>query len=176
MREIWLGPNRRAILFGCIPPLFVAIACLWFAVAAKTAGVWSWLSGAISFIAFFCVVILVAQLMRPRIAFRVGHVLFYIRRGTPIALPVHVVEAFFAGQGPAYLPTLGQPPQTVNLIARLSQRHSEWAQQEVKPALGNWSDGYVTVRGTWCEPLNSELIRKLNRRLKEVKDETEASR
>ena len=61
-------------------------------------------------------------------------------------------------------------PQTVNLVARLSQRHTEWAQQEVKPALGSWCDGYVTIRGAWCEPLNGELIRKLNRRLKEIKD------
>jgi hypothetical protein len=43
----------------------------------------------------------------------------------------------------------------------------------VKPAFGNWSEGYVTVRGTWCEPLDSEVVRRLNRRLKEVKTKTE---
>jgi hypothetical protein len=26
----------------------------------------------------------------------------------------------------------------------------------------------VTIRGTWCEPLNNDLVRRLNRRLKEV--------
>jgi hypothetical protein len=61
----------------------------------------------------------------------------------------------------------------VNLIARLSQRHTEWASQKVRPSLGRWCDGYVTIRGTWCEPLNSELIRRINRRLKEVKHEVE---
>ena len=58
----------------------------------------------------------------------------------------------------------------MNLVARLSQRHTEWAKHEVKSALGNWADGYITIRGSWCEPLSGETIRKLNRRLKEVKD------
>jgi hypothetical protein len=39
----------------------------------------------------------------------------------------------------------------------------------VKPSLGTWCGGYVTIRGTWCEPLQPDLIRRLNRRLKEVK-------
>ena len=59
--------------------------------------------------------------------------------------------------------------ETVNLVARLAQRQTQWAQVEVKPALGNWAEGYITIRGTWCEPLNPELVRRLNRRLKEVK-------
>jgi hypothetical protein len=115
------------------------------------------------------------QLFRPRIAFSNGDVLFYVRSGRPIGVPVNVVEAFFAGQGPAHLPAVSKQPQTVNLIARLSQRATEWACQEVKPALGKWAEGYVTIRGTWCEPLNGDVIRKLNRRLKEVKDEIKAT-
>jgi hypothetical protein len=45
----------------------------------------------------------------------------------------------------------------------------------VKPALGAWCDSYVTIRGTWCEPLNGELIRRLNRRLREVTEQTRAA-
>jgi hypothetical protein len=100
-------------------------------------------------------------------------VLFYVRVGHPIAVPVGIVESFFFGQGPAHLPAVTKQPQTVNLIARLSQRHTEWARQKVQPSLGSWCDGYVTIRGTWCEPLNTELIRRINRRLKEVKNEIE---
>ncbi|MCI0335247.1 MAG: hypothetical protein L0228_18715, partial [Planctomycetes bacterium] len=89
-----------------------------------------------------------------------------------------VVESFFVGQGPATLPGgIASRQQTANLVARLSQRDTEWARQQVKPALGNWCNGYVTIRGTWCEPLSPELIRWLNRRLKDVKtvrDETVA--
>jgi hypothetical protein len=102
-------------------------------------------------------------------------VLFYMRLGRPIAVPVGIVESFFLGQGPAHLPAMPKQPHTVNLIARLSQRHTEWASQQVRPSLGKWNEGYVTIRGTWCEPLDGELIRKLNRRLKEVKDATEVA-
>jgi hypothetical protein len=123
------------------------------------------------------VIMLVKQLTRPRIAFRDGHVLFYLRGGAPIAVPVEIVEGFFLGQGPASLPgNIGSREETVNLIARLSQRHTEWARQEVKPALGGWCDGYVTIRGTWCERLDGELIRRLNRRLKEVQSQSEKAK
>jgi hypothetical protein len=174
MREIWLRPNRRAILFGCIPPLLLIAAGAWIAHRQVSAGHSYWLGGLVILVGVVGIVLLMTQLFRPRIAFSDGNVLFYVRTGRPISVPIDVVEAFFAGQGPAHLPAVSKQPQTVNLIARLSQRRTEWAQQDVKPALGKWAEGYVTIRGTWCEPLNGELIRKLNRRLKEVKDELEA--
>jgi len=120
------------------------------------------------------ILLLLRQLAWPRVSYADGNVEFYLRRGRPIAVPVRVVEAFFLGQGPATLPAgIGRKEEAVNLVARLSQRNVEWSQQDVKPALGRWCDGYVTIRGTWCERLNGELIRRLNRRLKEVKTELE---
>jgi hypothetical protein len=118
------------------------------------------------------VVGLVNQLRRPRIAYRDGKVLFYLRAGEPVAVPAAVVEAFFLGQGPAHLPraAAGQNAETVNLIARLSQKSPEWAHVAVKPALGRWCEGYATIRGTWCEPLNGEVIRRLNHRLRESRE------
>jgi hypothetical protein len=90
-------------------------------------------------------------------------------------VPVEVVEAFFLGQGPAQLPAVGgKPTETVNLIARISQKAPEWADMPVKQALGNWREGYVTIRGTWCEPLNGEVVRRLNRRLREVHESCRA--
>ncbi len=175
MREIWLRPNRRAILFGCVPPLIFTVvgACLAFAHSDSESSVLRWL-GYSGIVAGPAVIgLMLTQLRHPRIAFREGMVLFYVRIGQPIAVPVDIVESFFFGQGPAHLPAVTKQPQTVNLIARLSQRHTEWATQKVRPALGNWSDGYVTIRGTWCEPLNSDVIRRINRRLKEVKNEPE---
>ena len=103
------------------------------------------------------------------IAFQNGQVLFYLRCGRPIAVPADVVESFFVGHSPSHLPGPMKGSRSVNLIARLARRRTEWAQQAVKPALGQWTDGYVTIRGTWCEPLDTELIRRINRRLKEVK-------
>jgi hypothetical protein len=174
MREIWLRSNRRAILFGCIPPSLLIAAGVWmvFAEMGRSSSIWP--GGLIVALGLASIGILMMQLVRPRIAFADGNVLFYVRSGRPLAVPVNVVEAFFAGQGPAHLPAVSKQPQTVNLIARLSQRHTEWACQDVKPALGSWAEGYVTIRGTWCEPLNGELIRRLNRRLKEVKDQNGA--
>ena len=115
---------------------------------------------------------LLAQLRQPRIAYADGQVLFHLDHGPPIAVPVELVEAFFLGQGPLMLP--GSPASgdaTVNLVARISQRDPSYAKREVKPALGAWCDSYVTIRGTWCEPLNGEVIRRLNRRLREVTEE-----
>ncbi len=175
MRETWLRPNRRAILFGCVPPLVLAAAgaCLAVALADSASGTWRWLAYLLIVSGLSMFGLVLSQLRHPRIAFRDGAVLFYVRIGQPIAVPVGIVESFFFGQGPAHLPAVTKQPNTVNLIARLSQRHTEWASQKVRPALGSWCDGYVTIRGTWCEPLNSELIRRINRRLKEVKDEIE---
>jgi hypothetical protein len=174
VRETWLHTNRRAIIFGCVPPLAIFALGAWMVFGSRTQGdhLWRWPGFVIMLFGAGTIATLIRQLRRPRIAFENGRVLFYLRNGPPIAVPLDIVEAFFAGQGPAHLPVMTKQPQTVNLVARLSQRHTEWASQSVKPALGNWSDGYVTIRGSWCEPLDAEVIRRLNRRLKEVKDAT----
>ncbi|MEX0613581.1 MAG: hypothetical protein WD738_12565 [Pirellulales bacterium] len=171
MHEIWLQPNRRAIWLGCLPPLIVSGLGAWLAFAYHSASrSWARPAGFVLIVAGLGLsAMLLRQLFRPRIAYHDGYVLFYMRAGRPIRVPVSIVEAFFLGQGPAQLPVGARREDTVNLVARLSQRHTEWAMQHVKPALGSWCDGYVTIRGTWCEPLGTETIRRLNRRLKEVK-------
>lgn len=173
MREVWLKSNHRAILFGCLPPLAMATLGAWIGFAAAEHSVWRWVGAAGVLLGTLIALFMLLQLRRPRIAFRTGNVLFYLRSGPPIAVPLEIVESFFVGQGPAHLPAVTNQPRTVNLVARLSRRHPEWAEQPVKVALGSWTDGYVTIRGSWCEPLDSETIRRLNRRLKEVKDEIE---
>jgi hypothetical protein len=165
MTDIWLTSNRRVILMAMLPVGLLGAVSLAI-LARDPAPIIHVLAslGLILVIGLF--VGLSQQLFRPRIAYRDRHVLFYLRARSPIAVPVRVVEAFFLGQGPAHLPvSSSSSTKTVNLVARLSQRATEWAQQEVKPALGNWSEGYVTIRGTWCQPLTEELIRQLNHRL-----------
>ncbi|HMP05165.1 MAG TPA: hypothetical protein PJ982_02350, partial [Lacipirellulaceae bacterium] len=116
------------------------------------------------------------QWRQPRIAYRDGQVLFNLRAGRPVAVPAEAVEAFFLGQGPAYLPrTHGPDAEAVNLVARLSQKTPEWMHVPVKPALGHWCDGYVTIRGTWCERLTNDVIRRLNARLRQLRDERKAA-
>lgn len=153
-------------------PLITATLGAWAGVTAETTllrGA-AWLLGGLSAL---LVVSLVMQMLRPRVTFRAGQVLFNLKSGPPIAVPVEMVEAFFLGQGPTTLPGARQGDATVNLVARISQRDPDFAQREVKPALGAWSESYVTMRGTWCEPLNGELIRRLNRRLREVSERPE---
>lgn len=128
--------------------------------------------GALVFGGAIILAFMVNELRKPRIAYLNGQVLFYVRRGAPIAVPVEIVEGFLIGQGPAELPIMSQQPKSLNLVARLSQRHTEWAEQRVKAAIAKWCGGYVTLRGAWCEPLDNEVVRRLNRRLKEVKDQT----
>jgi hypothetical protein len=54
------------------------------------------------------------------------------------------------------------------LVIRIAESAADWQHVEVKPQLGSWCGGYVTVRGTWCEPLSISLVNRLNQRLAEV--------
>jgi hypothetical protein len=173
MTETWLHPNRRALVFGCVPLVVLAGLGAWLALGPATTMIgWRIVGWALVMVGLVGVATLASQLCRPRITYREGEVLFHLTSGGPIATPVDIVEAFFLGQGPADLPGgVAANQETVNLVARLSQRETDWAQREVKPALGAWCGGYVTIRGTWCEPLTNEVIRRLNKRLKEVQTE-----
>jgi hypothetical protein len=172
MREIWVHTNRRALGIGMVLPLVTALLGAWAGAVADS----TWLSGAgwaLCGVSSLLAIALAMQLRQPRVAFQDGQVLFHLRSGPPIAVPVDLVEAFFLGQGPTTLPGARQGDSTVNLVARISQRDASFAQRDVKPALGNWNEHYVTMRGTWCEPLNGEVIRRLNRRLREVTERAE---
>lgn len=177
MREIWLRPNCRAIWFGCVPPAAVVGLGAWLACGGYDLNNSSlrWIGAMIAAIAITMIVLLIVQLRRPRIAYENGEVSFYLRASRPIAVPVGIIEAFFLGQGSAKLPGGLQREESVNLVARISQRATDWTRQEVKPSLGNWCDGYITIRGTWCEPLGTDVVRRLNRRLKEVQTEADGS-
>lgn len=171
MSETWLRSNRRALAFGMIPPVAGAAVGAWIVLTAGEDSGMPRLTLGWGLVGLGAALIvgLAVQLARPRMGYHDGHVLFYLRAGSPVAVPVAVVEAFFLGQGPAH-PFLrtGQRGKSVNLIARLAQRETKWSHVAVKPALGRWCDGYVTIRGTWCEPLHIDLVNWLNRRLFEV--------
>jgi len=171
MAEVWLHSNRRVLLLALVPASLLGVV----AAAALNLDfgllvtILAW--GALA-VSLLLTVGLLFQVFLPRITYRQGHVLFHLKSGSPIAVPSDVVEAFFLGQGPANLPVhITGHGETVNLVARLSQQSPEWQQQDTKPALGRWCDGYVTIRGTWCEPLTGEALRRLNRRLAEVREQ-----
>lgn len=170
MKETWLRPNRRALWFGTVPPLIVAVLGVWLAFGPQQlAAGWTYWLGALLIVAGLALVVtIVNQLRRPRLAYQQGQVLFYVRSGQPIAVPVRLVEGFLLSRGPAGLPVAGWRQKSVNLVARLAQRETDWAERDVNRSLARWQDGYVTLRGTWCEPLSEPLIRQLNQRLHEV--------
>jgi hypothetical protein len=175
MTEVWLQSNRRVLGMALVPAALIGV--LGLALLLSTAGAalhglgWALVGGGLLLVAG-----LLRQFTRPRIAYHDGHVLFNLRAGAPLAVPREVVEAFFLGQGPAHLPRLhGADAESMNLVARLSQKAPEWMNVAVKPALGHWCEGYVTIRGTWCEPLTADVIRRLNARLRELRTAEQAA-
>jgi hypothetical protein len=178
MSETWLHPNRRALVLGMIPAIAVILIGFWLAWLTNFAlRDWrTWLAGGLFLVGIVLLFALSVECYRPRIAFGNRQVYFRLRTGKPIAVPVEVVEAFFLGQGPAHLPIAQiDRAESVNLIARLSQKEPQWFKVDVHPSLGHWCDGYVTIRGTWCERLTGEVIRRLNHRLHDVTAEANSS-
>jgi hypothetical protein len=172
MREVWLKPNTRALQLGVILPIVVLAAGALLLVLNWRAAAPSaiWVPGIILLIVGLLGAIGIArEVRRPRLAYENGNVLAYLRSGSPIAIPVEIVEGFLIGQGPSLLPGgYRERYETTTFILRLSDSATEWSRGEVKPALGRWCDGYITIRGTWCEPLSVDLARRLNQRLAEV--------
>jgi hypothetical protein len=92
--------------------------------------------------------------------------LFYLRSGPPFRVPLEYVEGFLMGQGASFLRP-GEPgaSQVSTVVIRLADRATDFAQRDVKPALGSWCNHYVTIRGTWCEPLSLAVVNRLNSQL-----------
>jgi hypothetical protein len=87
-------------------------------------------------------------------------------------VPIDAVEVFFLGQGASELPNLrGREPETQNVVVRLAESATEWKHRDVRPALGQWCEGYITLRGSWCEPITRDVMQRLNRRLAELQRE-----
>ena len=116
--------------------------------------------------------VLLRMLTSPRLALEDDKLLVFLRVGSPVRVPIEVVECFFLGQGPTLLPRPFSKTDAVDetsaIIVRLAEAAEEWKHLEVKPALGLWCDGYITIRGTWCEPITPELLQRLNGKLIEA--------
>ena len=170
--EIWLRTNARAILLGTLLPLAAGIAGLGLLWGVDGDGPHAWLRGLGVVLlagAGATVAALLWQLRQPRLAYADGQLLLWLRSGAPIRLPVEAVECFWLGQAPSLLPgKRHQQTESAAVVIRIAERAVDWQQQDVKPQLGKWCEGYITIRGTWCEPLNVDLVQRLNQRLAEV--------
>jgi hypothetical protein len=180
MVESWLKTNRRALALGMILPGSLAVL-------AAAGLVWSVMSGQhwavrLLLLAFTAGPLwmlgeLIYASQQPRIGYEPGHLLVYLDTARPTRIPIDIVEVFFLGQGPSELPPLnGREPETQNVIIRLAESATEWKHRDVRPALGHWCEGYITIRGSWCEPITPALMRQLNQRLAEIHRHSKAER
>jgi hypothetical protein len=170
--ETWLRTNSRVVWFGMALPLALLVAggLLVFGLPGREPPlVARVVGGALVAFGVLLAAALVAQWRRPRLALRNGQMLVALRSGAPIAVPIEVVECFWLGQAPSLLPgKRHQHTEAASLVIRLAESAQEWHHQEVKPQLGVWCEGYITIRGTLCEPLSIDLVNRLNARLAEV--------
>jgi hypothetical protein len=166
--EVLLRPNLRVIYVGTALPAVLVIVGLTMAIGPWQPAGWlravGWIMAGLGGL-LICLFAL--QSRQPRIAYEAGHLLLYLRSGPPIRLPVELAQCAFLGAGPTPLPGSGEM-RTANLVIRLDETAADWANIAVKPALGNWSDGYITIHGAWCEPLTLDVVQRLNLRLHEI--------
>jgi hypothetical protein len=172
MNEIWLHTNRRILLLGMIlPAALVLIGLVVLGMKPLDSATWLQVLGWIFLVlGLFLFAILAIQLRLPRLAYSNGSLLVYLQMGPPFQVPAKVIECFFLGAGGGQIPgKSGDDIPVRNLVVRLAEKAGDYHRREVKPALGRWEDGYITIYGAWCEPLGLELVNRLNSRLSEVK-------
>ena len=164
-RVSWLHTNRRALSLGIVvlsPALVFAVA-----VVTMSASEWlKWTSAAVALLLAYAIGLCVYLVFQPRLSYLNERLQVRLRPGPPIQVPIDVVECFFLGQGPALRPRLfgnrEKVEETATIVVRLAESAEQWKHLDVKPALGQWCEGYITIRGTWCEPITNELLKRLN--------------
>lgn len=173
MFEVWLRANRRIFAFAALLPAFALLVGMALIVSAwgDASRVWPRAAGAVLIgIALVGLLLLHWQARLARLACDGSNLLVNLGSVRPIAVPLEVVEGFLLGQGPSFLPGKNyEQAEVANLVVRLAERAAEWERVEVNRQLGLWCGHYITIRGTWCEPLNLDLVNRLNRRLAEIK-------
>lgn len=171
--------NRRALLLGLVLPgawLSVALSSLWLSVSSGQPVAISAVCVLLAAPPLWMVLGLAYALTRPRIAYEPGELLVYVEMHRATRVPIEIVECFFLGQGPSELPKLaGREPETSNVVIRLAESAIAWKHREIRPAFGHWCEGYITIRGAWCEQIDRNLMQRLNRRLAEVQRERKAA-
>ncbi len=163
--EIWLHGNRRVLLAALVLPalLLAAGGALW----GLTGSVWlRGTGGLLVLVGVVAGLVIAWQWRLPRLARAGGELWVYVGRTQPERVPLEMIECFFLGRGPAGIPLkAGEETETANVVVRLAERASQYAQREISPTLGRWCGGYITLRGAWCEQLNLQRVNQLNRRL-----------
>jgi hypothetical protein len=178
MAEVWLRTNRRALVLGMILPGVLVVGCgaalAWSIVSGQ-----SWLVQlpllTLTAVPLWMMGELLYAIVQPRIAYDRGEMLVFLEPARATRIPINIVEVMFLGQGPSELPKLnGREPETQNVVIRLAESATDWKHRSVRPAFGHWCEGYITIRGAWCEPITADLMRKLNHRLADIHREQQS--
>jgi len=165
-REVWLQPNRR----GLVPLLSIPLLLLLAGAVSPL-----WIDGALGWVlavinGSLAGVLTIAVLMSvgaPRLIYADGYLLVNLGPGRSRSVPIDDVECFFLGTAAAHAAPArhGDPPQTSTVVVRLAEAAADWKQRPVSPWLGRWCDGYITIYGSWCEPLSAPKVERMNRQL-----------
>ncbi|MBT4693949.1 MAG: hypothetical protein HOB73_11445 [Planctomycetaceae bacterium] len=173
--EVWLHGNRRVYTIALIPGVIILCGSTFvFTNTFFAAPLWLRVIAAVLCgFAGVTNISLLLWLKRPLLGYSGGDLLVYLRPPHVVRVPIEFVEVFFAGQSETHIPrprrqTKGPVPESRNVVVRLAERASQFQTHPVKPSLGSWEEGYIVVRGTWSEPINKDLFRRLNRRLIEI--------
>jgi len=176
--ETLLRNNRRAaalLVFFAVWPMMGGIG-----LAASTISRSTWLAvlgAGVALIGGYQVIRQLIWLLLPRLAVSGDCAVLYVNGLRPYRIPLEVVECFFIGQAPSQVRVrhpAGDRVQNVTVVVRLSERATDWHRKPVNPALARWCDGYITLLGDWCEPLNGDVVNRLNHRLAEIKRQSRA--
>ncbi len=169
MTQTWLRPNGRVLVGQLVVALAALAAGLLLAGQAES-GRWPG-PGALLLIGGGGVAAgwSVVQLRRPRIGYRDGQLILNLRLRGPCRVPIEEVECFFLGRATPPVPG-GQRVglRLATVVVRLREAAGGWSAGRVWPMWGTWREGYITIYGSACEPLDLERVNQLNRRLSEV--------
>jgi len=172
MPECWLKTNRRALAVAFVFPAVLLLLAVALGLFAMSDGVYQWMVFAAVLLAAVSIVLgiaIIRSMILPRLEYENGFLLAYLRGRHPMRVPIDIVEVFFLGQGPSLVKARdGGAAETSTIVIRLAESGKEWHNREVDASLGEWMDGYIVIRGTWCEPINAELMKRLNSRLVEA--------
>ncbi|MBM3999893.1 MAG: hypothetical protein FJ297_10205 [Planctomycetes bacterium] len=169
MREVWLQGNRRAMAVSLVVPALCMVlgGGIWVGAAGAAA---RWAASVLLGLGAVLGVSLVVLWRTPRLAYSRGELLVYLRSSMPYRVPIEAVECFLFAEGPSGLARGGKEP-TRAVLVRLAEGARELRDRQVHPALGQWRESHILIRGTWCEPIDGSLLKRLNDRLIAVKRE-----
>lgn len=171
MIETWLNPNRRILTVALVLPLAMAVSGVLLVGLCAGPG---YRSGGLCLLLFSALLgsWFIRNMFVPRLGYQRGFLLVRLGGAAPVAVPIQSVECFFLGrENLAHSGIAGLKSKVSSVVIRLDETAKDWKTRKIKSRLGSWEEGYIVVRGTWCEPIKDQLVASLNERLRQAHQE-----